>query len=128
MISSKLELEVVGPTGKIAQATITRVTFSRSARLRRAAARGGIAFLAAIVAAAIPGLHLILGPLGILLTIFVFLSSLRTKSMIGEGRGTCPDCGGEFRIFSKADRLPFEESCDACHRPLLIRDPLNSGS
>jgi hypothetical protein len=94
--------------------------FSDGMRIKR----GSIALLLGVILTGIsvfvPVLHILLVPLGLIITIFISRSRFKTSAIILSGEGTCPACDGPFRIMKRAYNLPFGDICEKCSRNVSI--------
>jgi hypothetical protein len=91
--------------------------FSDGMRIKR----GSIALLLGVILSVfVPVLHILLVPLGLIITIFISRSRFKTSAIILSGEGTCPACDGPFRIMKRAYNLPFGDICEKCSRNVSI--------
>ena len=111
---------VQSPSGKVQEATVTVVEWSRQERLRRAFKFGGMCWGAAIIAVFIPILHFILVPLLLLAGPAAGYYFYHQERMSQGGQSVCPQCGASLKIEKGAAKWPAEEMCTACHTMLRV--------
>lgn len=70
--------------------------------------------------ALIPVAHFILVPIGLIATIAIFIMSFGKKKEILKGEGKCPVCEASIEILTHSYRIPFENECESCTKPLVI--------
>ena len=87
---------------------------SMTARILRSFLNSVGVFFVTCFMIVLPLLHFILVPLGLLLTIAVFILSLQTDKIISGGTGTCPSCGGTINFVRRKIKFPYFETCGAC--------------
>ena len=94
--------------------------FSKYEVFRRTAQRTGLVLAITFVTVFVPGLHFITVPLGLIIAISICIRTSNTKSLIEPGSATCPSCSQKFTIQGRPYALPSKETCDQCHREVLI--------
>ena len=100
--------------------TVTIERWARGERFQRGLKGLGAAWLAAVLAIFIPGLHFILVPSLLLVGPIVFFLKKRTASLVMGGSGICPECGESFTIVKTKDDWPFLDICEKCRKHVRI--------
>ncbi len=121
LVRTILIVQVRSYTGKGSQAEIVVLTYSMVKRVIRTAGTffGWIAV--ALLSLAVPIVHFVLVPTFLVIALWHSMLRMRTKAMVSEGWGTCPECGARFTISAKPLQAPFVETCDGCQRELEVR-------
>jgi hypothetical protein len=96
--------------------------FSPQVVWRRTIIRTTIVGVVTFLCVFIPLLHLIMLPLGIALTLATFFHTQNTKAMIKPGSLPCPACQKTITINSRRLVFPFKDSCEHCHREVVITE------
>jgi hypothetical protein len=90
--------------------------FSPRERQLRALKTGAVCFAVLIVFACIPGAHIILVPVWLLIAPFLLVRAWRVPCIISEMNACCAQCQGELTTTNDKERYPIFETCKGCHR------------
>ncbi len=93
---------------------IQKVTFDQKEKLQNAIKMAGTLFVLTLLSAVIPGLHFILVPLGLIVTIVMSVKTFSQASKIIDGSGTCPKCKKGFRLEPGNAIFPYKDTCSNC--------------
>ena len=96
--------------------------FSSQERLGRGIVACVAGLLFSAVTLAIPLLHFVLFPIGVLLTIGIAWSKFEARGNIVGGHGDCPVCGASVTFAKRNLHFPFLERCDSCSRDISVRE------
>jgi hypothetical protein len=99
-----------------ASGTISVYAFSPKERRTRALKTALICFGVFVVAACIPGAHIIAAPLVLLLSPWLIYRAWRVPSEIAEIDARCARCQGELTRLVSREQYPSYERCLACQR------------
>lgn len=112
---------------KESQGTLDIERLSRAARIKKAIFLGILGLVITTVLVAIPLLHFILVPLGLLATAIMVGGALNAKEKITGGDAQCPYCGFSFHFVKRKMQFPFLERCPECSRESTVT-PLHQAS
>lgn len=93
---------------------------SGGSRLVKAFCMGLVGLFVTLLCVAVPLLHLVLVPLGLLMTVMLVISSCKQVECITGGEGVCPYCHKPLTIVRRKMKFPFFERCDSCSRESSI--------
>jgi len=116
-----LAVEVTGRDCAPCSATVYRQTLKRSARIVRALKGLAICWLLAGLSIFIPGFHLVLVPMFLLLGPILFALRVREENLILGGILLCPACEKTSRIGASAEEWPLGTSCGPCGKQLELQ-------
>jgi hypothetical protein len=118
--AEQLAVTIASSEQKKSAGTVLVQNLTLASRLGRAAVRGFGFLCISILCIAIPILHFLLVPIGLLITVLVVISSFAVNKMILSGEGQCPSCLRPVTIYKRSFGFPFEDVCENCHRRLVI--------
>ena len=121
-----LTVEVTGRDCPPCSATVYRQTLDRSARTLRALKGLALCWLLAGLSVFIPGFHLVLVPMFLLLGPILFALRVREEKLILGGILVCPACHKTSRIGSSAEEWPLGTSCGPCGKQLELQTAVKS--
>ena len=122
MESQEISRQVVVSSGDSQSAgTLTIHYFSPRERFQRALKAGSVSLLALIVCACIPGAHIILVPICLLVAPIVIVRVWRVTSAISATQVKCARCHGELTKLATYERYPIYENCLSCQRENKIQ-------
>ena len=99
---------------------VTIELLSTGQRILKAVGMGLIGLLITLFSVAIPLLHFILVPLGLILTVVLVNMTFRKKEIIAGGHGKCAFCNADIEFVRRGAKFPFLERCGACSRESLV--------
>lgn len=94
--------------------------FSSAERLRRATVRALAALVVTGVTVAIPLVHFISVPIGLIVTVIITAKAFGQESVIEGGEARCPYCGAAISLVRRPERYPFLERCGECSREATV--------
>ena len=109
------KIEVICGDGRGA-GSLSIQTFSSKDRRRRALKTLAICLAALVVGACIPGAHIILVPLVIVVSPWLVRRTWKVTSAISSVDARCASCRGELTRLTTAERYPIFENCLSCRR------------
>lgn len=95
-------------------------TYSKGQRITRTLVRAAVGLVFTSLLVAIPLLHFVLVPIGLLATIGITASAYKQTGVVVSGAGKCPACGSEIKFVKRPLNFPFTERCDNCLRESSI--------
>ncbi len=113
IVSRKIEVVCGDARGS---GSLTIRTFTPKERRQRTLKTLGFCLVALVVGACIPGAHIILVPLVILVSPWLVYRSWKVTSTIASIDARCAQCQGELTRLTSSERYPLFENCLSCHR------------
>lgn len=107
-------------SGEESAGELTIVSFSPAQRTKRTLVRTGSILLVTVIGALIPVAHFIIVPVGLIAAVITFSRSRSTKEQVTGGDITCPACKEKITLCVRPLKIPLKESCDHCHRQVMI--------
>jgi hypothetical protein len=96
--------------------------FSPRVVWQRTIIRTSIVGVITLVSLCIPMIHLFTLPLGLVILLATFFRSSKTKAIINQGSVPCPACQKSITINSRRLEFPFKDSCEYCHREVVVSE------
>jgi len=121
-----LAVEITGRDCPPSSATVYRQTLDKPARIVRALKGLALCWLLAGLCVFIPGFHLVLVPMFLLLGPILFALRVREEDLILGGILVCPACGKTSRIGASAEEWPLGTSCGPCGKQLELQPATES--
>ena len=112
---------LISSDGKRGIAIIEILKLNKFQRILRSVWRGILLLTLSALSIAIPMLHFILVPIGLLITLVVSYSAFQVKEILVSGSGQCPSCNNNITIHQRNYKLPFSDVCEHCGRQLTIK-------
>ena len=95
--------------------------FTGLQRVKSAIIVGLLGLLATIVMVAIPLLHFILVPFGLIVTFLLVNNALSDTEKIIGGTASCPYCNHTINFVKRRAKYPFLERCTECSRESSVK-------
>jgi len=121
-----VSLSAPGETSTAGKVMIEQL--SVGSRLVKACGMGLVGLLVTLLCVAVPLLHLVLVPLGLLMTVMLIVSSCKQVECIAGGEGVCPYCHKALTIVRRKKKFPFFERCESCSQESSIEPEASSAT
>ena len=109
-----IPVRLSGSMREVAAGSVQTVSLTFAQRVGKALLVGGIALAVTVAMIAIPLLHFILVPLGLIATIALGLSAFGKKVVITGGAAECPYCHKPITMAARSYKPLFNETCESC--------------
>jgi hypothetical protein len=109
------DIEVVCGDARVEGKLIVQ-SFTPRERALRGTKMGFLCLIVLVVAACIPGVHIIAVPAVLLISPFLVAKVLRTPSVIKNVDATCAQCHGKLTTLNSKEHYPLFETCLSCQR------------
>lgn len=114
MNDEELPVILTSSSAKVTQGMITVQHRTFSQKVSKAVMFGIGGTIISAVLVAIPLLHFILVPIGLLVTGSLVIKALNQNSFIGGGTVQCPYCSEPIMMVKRAFSFPYYETCGSC--------------
>ncbi len=106
-------------------ATITRIDFDKSERIKNALKTFGFLITMAFISIFVPILHFVLVPAFFLGSFIFAMDKFGEKTRNKGGQGECPKCHQHFKVQPSKWVPRITNNCDHCHEDLEMLLPVS---